>query len=41
MLTAVSQYLDSGGMYCCWMAFTSADSIWMYDDGEWIVSVKK
>ncbi|CAM9364963.1 unnamed protein product [Scytosiphon promiscuus] len=34
VLTVISQYLDSGGMYCCWMAFTSADSIWIYDDED-------
>ncbi len=34
MLTTASQYLDSGGMYCCFLAFTSGDSIWIHHEGE-------
>eukprot|EP00903_Cladosiphon_okamuranus_P006237 g6122.t1 len=34
VLTTVSQFLDSGGMYCCFLAFTTADSIWIHHDDE-------
>ncbi|CAN0350961.1 unnamed protein product [Ectocarpus sp. 6 AP-2014] len=34
VLTSISQYLDSGGMYCCFLAFTTADSIWIHDDDD-------
>ncbi|CAN0105085.1 unnamed protein product, partial [Ectocarpus sp. 4 AP-2014] len=34
VLTSISQYLDSGGMYCCFLAFTTSDSIWIPDDDD-------
>ncbi|CAN0072625.1 unnamed protein product, partial [Ectocarpus fasciculatus] len=34
VLTSISQYLDSGGMYCCFLAFTTSDSIWIHDDDD-------
>ncbi|CAN0249164.1 unnamed protein product [Laminaria digitata] len=31
VLTALSQFLDAGGMYCCFLAFTTSDSTWIHD----------
>eukprot|EP00752_Nemacystus_decipiens_P012915 g11430.t1 len=34
VLTTISQFLDGGGMYCCFLAFTTADSIWIHDEDD-------